>query len=400
MRAIYFDCFSGISGDMTLGAIIDAGLPLEELQKGLSKLRLPEFELRAERVRKKGISGTQFEVVVEERGTHRHLKEILEIIDGSDLSETAKTRSGGMFRRLAEVEAKIHGTTPDRVHFHEVGGVDSIVDIVGAVVALEILGIESAYSSAVATGEGLVETSHGSVPVPVPATVELLKGVPLRPTGIPSELVTPTGAVLLSSLVREFGRMPPMTVESVGYGAGRKDLEELPNLLRVFIGEVPSEGKTTDRGYIEGTNTVIETNIDNMNPEILGYVVEKLFGAGALDVFITPIFMKKGRPATKLTILTLPELEGAMTDIVFRETTALGVRKYPVVKEMLPREIVEVETEWGKARIKVARCGEEIKNFAPEYEDCRRISEFHNIPLKEVFKAVESAYLKKFPIGT
>jgi len=382
LRVAYFDCFAGISGDMTLGALIDAGLDIEKLKAELSKLNLGGYKISSEKVVKNGITGTQVYVQVDEQKTHRHLRHINEIIDNSTLDDDIKNRAKNIFRRLAESEAKIHNTTVEKIHFHEVGAVDAIIDIVGAVIGVKLLGIKKVYASKIHTGRGYVNCQHGKIPVPAPATMELLKDFPIYSTGIERELTTPTGAAIITTLADSFGNMPEMMVEKIGYGAGTGDLE-IPNLLRIIIGEDRSDAYESD------TVTVIETNIDDMNPEFYEYVMEKLLDNGALDVYTAPVLMKKGRPGTLLSVITDENKLDYIISVLFSETTTIGVRMHRASRKKLHREVVTVSTEYGDIRVKLSRYKGQVINIAPEYKDCRKIAIKNNIPLKQVYNAAK-----------
>ena len=387
MKIAYFDCFSGISGDMILGALIDAGLDLKELDLELSKLKISGFKLKAEKTEKLGISGTKFIVDVTEHHVERHLKDIIKIVDESNLSDDVKDLSKRIFKELATVEAKIHNRSTEEIHFHEVGGLDSIIDVIGSVAGIKKLGIDAVFSSKLHVGTGFVECQHGNLPVPAPATLELLKGIPIYSRGIKTELVTPTGACILKNLSGSFEVMPEMKVKEIGYGAGTKDLE-IPNLLRIYVGE-------TDGGeYDKDEAILVETNLDNMNPELFDYASEMLLKQGALDVFMTPIFMKKTRPATMLSVLTPPNRLDRIISIIFSETTTLGVRIHRLERKKLIREVVPVKTRFGEIKVKVGKVGEQIKNIAPEYEECRKMAIKQNIPLKEVYDEARGAAQK------
>jgi len=385
MRIAYFDCFSGVSGDMILGALLDAGLGIEDLEAELGKLGIPGYTIKAERTARIGIAATKFSLDVTDRSAERKLRDIIEIVDWSGLDEDVKSLSKQAFRALATVEATIHGKSTEDIHLHEVGAFDSIIDVVGAIVGLKILGIEAAYSSRIHVGTGFLTCRHGTLPVPAPATLEMLRGIPIHSTGIEAELTTPTGACLLKTLCHDFGTMPGMTVERIGYGAGSRDLE-IPNLLRVYVGE------TTARGYEKDEAILIETNIDDMSPELLAYASEALLKQGALDVFMTPISMKKNRPATMLSVLTTrAEMDGILA-VVFAETTTLGVRIQPVEREKLSSEVILVETKYGEIRVKIGRAADRVKNIAPEYESCKPIAIQQGVPLKDVYdEAIEAA---------
>ena len=387
MRIAYFDCFSGISGNMILGALLDVGLGLEVLREALAGLQISGYEIKARRVVKKHIACTLVDVETSEVGVERHLSDILDIIGESTLPEEVKETCGRIFTRLAEAEAKVHGLDVEDIHFHEVGGLDAIVDVVGSVVGLKLLGIEEAYSSPLHLGRGFVECAHGRFPVPAPATLELVRGVPTYGRDVEAELVTPTGAAIITTLAKGFGQAPPMEVEAIGYGAGHRDLP-IPNLLRVSVGRAL---RLEEQGYEEDIVTLMEANIDDMNPEFYEHVMARLFDKGALDVFLTPIQMKKSRPAVKLSaIVREADLNGVL-DVFFEETTTLGVRLYEARRKKLTRERIVIETKYGKVGVKVGKLGDAVKNISPEYEDCRRIAEREGIPLKEVYEEARRA---------
>ena len=383
MAIAYFDCLSGISGDMILGAIIDAGLPLDDLKSELTGLGLSGYRLSAAKVKKAGMSGTQVVVESTEQPTERHLSEILSIIEESRLDSPVKEQSSTIFRRLAAAEAKVHGQEPESVHFHEVGAIDAIVDVVGAVAGLRRLGIERIYSSSLPLGRGWIQSAHGKLPVPAPATAELVKEVPTYAGDMEAELVTPTGAAILTTLCQDFGPMPPMTVAKIGYGAGSRDLSQ-PNLLRIFVGSPSAVCETVPERI-----TVLETNIDDMNPEFYDHLMDRLLSQGALDAYLTPIYMKKNRPATMVTVLAPAQHREELLTILFQETTTLGVRIWETERRCLARETREVETQFGKVRVKIGRLGDRITTIAPEYEDCRRLALEHQVPLKEVYQEAE-----------
>ncbi len=390
MKIAYFDCFSGISGDMTLGALVDLGLDPDLLKGELSKLKLEGYQLSFSKTDKHSIAGTKahVELTHHDHNHGRHLSEIRQLIENSDLSDDVKAKAISIFVRLGEAEAKVHDTTIEEVHFHEVGAVDSIVDIVGAAIGISVMGIEKIYSSPLSLGTGFTKSSHGVIPIPAPATMELLKGIPVRQTEIKGELVTPTGAAIITTLSDGFGPMPEMVVDKIGYGAGTKDLAEQPNLLRVSLG-------TAGDNYERDTVNVVETNIDDMSSQIYDLLIDRLLELGALDVFLTPIVMKKSRPAIKLTALVKsPQLEEVCACIL-AETTTLGVRIYQTNRKKLSREIIEVDTEYGKISVKLGKIGDEVVKFLPEYEDCKRIAREKNIPMMKVHRAV----LRRFPSG-
>ncbi len=382
MKVAYFDCFAGISGDMTLGALVDAGLSFAALESELDKLSVREFTLSQRRVEKHGIAGTKIDVNAREGHVHRHLKDVLEIINSSAISASAKEKAARVFQKLAEAEAKIHGTTIEAVHFHEVGAVDAIVDVVGAIIGLEFLEIEAIYASKFRFGSGHTRGAHGAMPVPVPAVVEMTKGFPAERTDIPYELVTPTGAALLTALASNIGETIQLRTESTGYGAGTRDVEQVPNLLRVEIGELVADPRTD-------TLVLLETNIDDMTPEIYGYLIDRLLEAGARDAFLTPVIMKKGRPGIQLTVLADPNKETELTELIFSETTTLGIRRLPVQRHILERRTDTVQTPYGPIRVKIADIGGK-QRITPEYDDCARIAREKQVPILDVYKSVNS----------
>ncbi len=388
MKTIYFDCFSGISGDMTLGALLDLGVDLERIRIELEKLDLHGYSLRSERISRHGISATKFSVILHSEGgdhdhPHRTFSEILRIIDSSGISDSAKTMAKRIFDRLAEAEAKVHNIPKEKIHFHEVGAVDSIVDIVGTSIALDLLGVERIFSSPPSLGRGFTRSAHGVIPIPAPATAELLRNIPVRQSDIEAELTTPTGAAIISTLASQFGAMPPMKIEAVGYGAGSRELRQQPNLLRIFLGQTESELQTD-------TVVLIETNIDDMNHEMLGYTMEKLFEKGALDVFFTPIYMKKNRPGIKLTVIAPKGRETELSRTILVETSTIGVRMIEASRLKLPREVITVRTPYGDVKVKVTRIEGQVK-YAPEYESCRQIALQADIPIREVYESALGA---------
>lgn len=389
MKIVYFDCFAGASGDMILGSLLDAGLGLEQLRGELAKLHLTHFDVQVQKVEKRGIGGSQALVHIDQdhhHHHHRHLHHIREIIETSDLEATIKRRSVEIFTRLAEAEAKVHRTSVDHIHFHEVGAMDAIIDVVGSVAGLSALGVERIYCSPLHVGTGTIECAHGILPVPAPATAELIKGKPAYATGVQGELLTPTGAAILTTLASDFGAMPAMTVEKVGYGAGTSD-PSIPNLLRLVIGESSEEV----RGYQRERVAVAETNIDDMNPQIYDYLIGKLLDMGALDVFLVPTQMKKNRPGTLLTVLCAPEKIGEFADFLLRETTTIGLRWRIDNRTTARRSIREVQTSYGTVRIKVAEVNGNTINATPEYEDCKRLALENNVPLKEIMEQARLA---------
>jgi len=384
MKIAYFDCIAGASGDMILGALLAAGLPEETLRERLAALHLADFDLRCRQVNKNGFSATKVDVLVKDDVPQRHLPDILAVVENSDLPPAIKQQATAIFNRMGEVEAGIHGTTLDHVHLHELGGVDTIVDVVGALVGLEALGIEQVYASPLPLGRGFVQGAHGQIPLPAPATVGLLAGVPVVGSDLEVELVTPTGAALLSALAVQFGPIPAMTLTASGFGAGGRDLP-IPNVLRMLVGE---------QGEAEGLDTqtlaMLETNIDDLNPEFYDYVMARLFAAKALDVFLSPIQMKKNRPATLLRVLCEPADVDALMKILFTETSTLGVRQQSVTRHCLARSFQTVDTPYGPVQIKIAQ-GNGWRKAAPEYDDCRRLAAEKGVSLREVYRAAEMA---------
>ncbi len=379
MRIAYFDCFSGASGDMILGSLIDAGLSPQRLREELRKLRIPTIHLRTGKVLKAGLAATQ--VIVEgreEKRSHRNLKEILRIIERSGVETDVKEKSREIFKRIASVEGKIHRRPMEEIHFHEVGGLDSIVDIVGSVWGIRQLGIEKIYVSKVNVGAGFVKCEHGILPVPAPATLALMEGKPIYSSGVERELFTPTGAAILTALGSEFGPMPPINVERIGHGAGRDDLPH-PNLLRLIIGTSES---TSGRERV----VVIETNIDDMNPQFYDYVMERLLAMEVLEVFVTPILMKKNRPGHLLTVICPSEKLASVTKFLLRETTTIGLRWHEEERAKTDREIIPRQTKYGKIRFKLARWEGKVVNLSPEYEDCKKLALEKGVPLKEIFE--------------
>ena len=407
-RVLYFDCFSGISGDMALGALLDAGLPLDDLKAALGSLALGDAHVHTTKVLRAGLSATKFNVH-EHRGAstehthdhdghphdhphsagaahpHRHLAGIYKLIDASALSSAGRDRAKQMFQRLGEAEAAIHQMPLEKVHLHEVGALDSIIDIVGIVYAMEWAGADRVVCSPLNVGGGMVSSAHGLFPVPAPATVALLGDAPVYSGAVQKELVTPTGALIATSYASSFGPIPSMSIERVGYGAGDRDDPTTPNVLRVLIGRAadhPSAGRVT----------VIECEIDDMNPQIFSVVMERLYAAGALEVFYVSVQMKKNRPGTLLTVVAPPDLRSQMTDVIFRETTTIGLRHYDVDRECLEREIVHVDTPIGTVRFKVASRAGHVLNAVPEFEDCAKLAAANNLPVKEVQAIAVKAY--------
>jgi pyridinium-3,5-bisthiocarboxylic acid mononucleotide nickel chelatase len=384
MKIAYFDCFSGASGDMILGALLDAGLPLEQLKGGLAKLGLSHYDLQVTKAVKKGISGSQALVMIEHdhhHHHHRHLSHITEIINKSDLAPDIKHDSIRIFNRIAEAEAKVHNTTVEHIHFHEVGAMDSIIDVVGAVIGIKALGIEKIYCSPLHVGSGTVTCAHGVLPVPAPATAELVKGKPIYATEVQGELLTPTGAAILTTLAESFGPMPPMTVEAIGLGAGTSD-PAIANLLRVFIGGTG----LSDASYEVEQTAVIETAIDDMEPQIFDYLFEKILAMGALDVYCEPVQMKKNRSGVLLTILCSPDRVTELSGFLFEETTTIGLRWRMDNRIKAQRKNTVVTTRFGEVHCKQAQLNTKVINIKPEYDDCKRIALEHNVPLKTVME--------------
>ncbi|HEY6361270.1 MAG TPA: nickel pincer cofactor biosynthesis protein LarC [Vicinamibacterales bacterium] len=420
MTTLYFDCFSGASGDMILGALIDAGVPLDDVRRALGSLAIDRDTVWTEHVTRAGITATRFCVRGQETAferahddehghvhahearrpahgpaqaletvhhhVHRTLAEIHALIDGSSLSRAGKNRARELFARLAETEAAIHGMPVERVHLHEVGALDSIIDIVGAVHALATLKPGRIVASPLNVGSGSVRSSHGLYPVPAPATIRLLRDAPIYAGPQDAELVTPTGALLVTSYASDYGPVPPMRLKAVGYGAGTRDFHDAPNVLRVLIGEAESAARTQ-------SVVVVEAEIDDMNPQIFGVLMDRLLAEGALDVFYTPIQMKKNRPGTLLTLISAPEARERLTATIFRETTTIGVRYREMTRECLERETVTIATPLGDVRFKIARRNGEMLNASPEFDDCARIARERDVPVKDVQAAAMKAFL-------
>lgn len=391
MRIAYFDCFSGASGDMILGALLDAGLPMQELADELRKLGIEEFELTTGRTTQSGIAGTKASVRLlgSASHSHRHLSHIISLIEKSTLTSRVKEQASTIFQRLGRAEARVHGVNVEDIHFHEVGAVDAIVDIVGAVAGLELLGVSRVYSSSLPLGSGFVQCAHGTLPVPAPATMELVReaNAPVRDVDVQAELLTPTGAAIITTL-SEF-RRPEMTIGSVGYGYGDRKLP-WPNAVRLWIGEATD----TEAGEEADQMVLLETNIDDMNPEVFGYLMSRLFEQGAADVYFTPIFMKKNRPATMVSVLTNPGKAGALCNLLMEETTTLGIRHTVVGRHKTRREEIPVETSLGTIRVKVKRRGDTVLGVSPEYEDCATIARARNLPLQSVYAIVHAEALR------
>ncbi len=385
MKIAYLDCASGVSGDMMLGALVDAGVELGQLNRAISSLGLRGCQLRAEVVKKRGFRATQVRVEYEPENVHRHLHHIAAMIQGSSLTARQKESALRVFTRLAEAEARVHGTTVDKVHFHEVGAADSIADIVGSVVGWDVLGVEQIISSPIPTGGGKIRIAHGECSVPAPATAELLLGVPLVESPVQAELTTPTGAAIVTTLAARFGPLPSMRLERIGYGAGQRDLEHQPNLLRLLIG-VAAEPMRDGRVW------VVETNLDNTTGELIGHTIDRLWATGALDVYTTAIQMKKNRPGVKLSVLCEADVVSAVEAVLFMETSTLGIRRWPVDRHVLQRQLHAVETPWGRIEGKVGWFADGPPRFAPEFEACRKAALEHQVPLREVYEAAQKAF--------
>lgn len=380
MKLCYFDAFSGISGDMTVGALLDAGAPWDALQDALNSLNLGA-QFRLEKTKRRGIAASKFSVYAPDEKKHRHLPHIEKIIEAGALSNRTRENALAVFRRLGESEANSHAVPIEKVHFHEVGAIDSICDIVGACIALDLLDIEEVYSSRINVGSGTVNTEHGILPVPAPATTVLLLNRPIYSSGPEAELTTPTGAALVTTLAKDFGKLPPVRLLAQGFGAGDKDFPMQANVLRVMIGERRSATETT-------TVTVLEANIDDSTPQVLGYAMERLLNAGALDVTLTPILMKKNRPGSMLSVICAPDQTEGLSQVLFAETSTLGVRVIDAQRRVLARNVQEVKTAHGSVRIKYTDTG----SFTPEYEDCRKIAMDQGVPLRAVIAEATEAY--------
>ena len=393
MKTLYFDCFAGAAGDMILGALISLGVGEQELRDGLKKLRLDELSLELSKVDRAGISATRVEVGAPAGTKHRHLRHIEDIINGSDLSENAKERAAAIFRRLAEAEAQVHGVGIEKVHFHEVGAIDAIADVVGACIGFELLGIENFACSRINVGNGFVKMSHGIYPVPPPAVVNLLKGIPVYAAHAEGELFTPTAAAIISTVCSSYGPLPQLTIEASGYGAGSREYDGFPNVLRLIVGETVSAPVGISKDALNlnvemDELLLLETNIDDCSPQIVGFALERALEIGALDSWATPVQMKKGRPGMKLSILCPVELGPNLTEMLFRETTTLGVRATTVQRTSLQRTLESVNTRFGTIDVKVARSGPEVVNAMPEYEQVKRAALEHNVPFRELQETV------------
>jgi uncharacterized protein (TIGR00299 family) protein len=403
IKVLYIDCFSGVSGDMLLGACLDAGLPLAELRAALGSLGLDDYAVSSERVLRSGIAATRWVldervpaggVPAQEGGNghpHRHVAQIERLIARSALAPAARDRAIALVQRLAAIEADIHQTRVEDVHLHEVGALDSILDIVGGVFALEWFGADRIVASPLNLGSGTVRCAHGTLPVPAPATARLTQGVPVYADGPAVELTTPTGALLVTGLAASYGPLPAMRVERIGYGAGSRDFPDRPNVVRLLVGK--AEAGTGTAGTSRERVTLLTFEIDDMNPQIYGVLIDMLLAAGALDVYYTAVQMKKNRPGTLVTVMAPPDRRAALSAIVFRETTTLGVRYHDEEREVLDREIVPVTTPWGAVPVKVARLGGVVTNAAPEFEACLALARSHGVPIKDIQAAATKAWL-------
>ena len=380
----YFDCFCGISGDMTLGAFIDIGVPLSWLKDSLEKLPLKNFDISVESIFRSGIKAQRVNVLTKDNLTSRHYSEIKALVQNSHLSRKVKQKSLEIFEKLATAESEIHGQPKERVHFHETGGIDAIVDIAGTALCLEYLGIKKVIASKIPLGTGFVSCQHGTLPVPAPATISILKGVPVYGAEIPHELVTPTGAAIITSLADSFENIPDMIVKKTGYGAGKRDLKTIPNLLRIIIGTPANHMSDYQKDRI----SIVETCIDDMNPEFFGFLMERLFEEGAIDVYLIPVFMKKNRPGTMVQVLCMKNRKKSIINRILSETTSLGVRYYDVQRSKLVRENITIKTTYGDVQVKRVTDPNGSVQLAPEYEVCKKIAIEKGIPLKIVYGTI------------
>lgn len=389
MKTLYFDCFAGASGDMILGALVGAGVEPNFLREQLSRLPVAGFSIDFETVNRSGLSATYARVETAHEHKHRHLSDIKQIIEGSRLSEPVKQRAVQIFTRLAEAEAHVHNEPVDHVHFHEVGALDAIVDVVGAAICFEALKIDRFVCSPIHVGSGMVKMAHGRFPIPPPAVTELLKGVPFYATDIKGELLTPTGAAIITTVCDEYGPIPQMLTETTGYGSGTREYHDFPNVLRVLLGETEDKTATDERLWM------LETNLDDASPQIVGHVMDRVLELGALDCFFTPVQMKKNRPGVLLSVLCSRDEKEAVMRLLFMETTTLGIRSYEVTRRALQRSVVRVETQYGPIDVKVAHLDGRVVNEMPEFEQCRQAAANANVPLKVVEEAARVAYGNK-----
>ena len=391
MRIAYFDCFAGISGDMTLGALLDLGVPLDWLKEKLHAIPLEGFEIEKTSIHVHGIQSSQVRIDIADQHTARHYADIRALIENAPLGREAIENSLKMFEKIAIAESGIHGVPLEKVHFHEVGALDSIIDIVGTALSMAYLEIEAVFASRIPLGSGFVACSHGTLPVPVPATLKILQGVPVYSGSVPHEMVTPTGAAIVTSYATSFGKLPPMEIESVGYGAGQRQPPGHPNILRVMVGQSMKESKSYPMHMSFEDVQIIETCIDDMNPELFGFLMERLFEDGALDVYWIPVFMKKNRPGTMIQVLCSPEQEKGLVHRIMMETSTSGIRSYGVGRYTLQREITTVSTAYGTVTVKKMIGPDRQPRMVPEYEVCREIALANNVPLQEVYAEVVKA---------
>ena len=386
MRLLYFDCIGGISGDMALGALVDAGADPEEVRSALASLPLEPFSVEFQETDSAGIRATRARVRCEAAGVIRTFASIRRLLDEATLPDPARELAQRMFHRLAVAEAAVHGRDVEQVTFHEVGAVDSVVDIAGTALAITMLGVDRSFASPVPTGMGMMRSEHGAMPIPAPAVVELLRGAPLFSKGVPVELTTPTGAAILATVAEGYGELPPMHIEAIGYGAGERSLE-FPNVLRVLIGEAAdAKAEPASDGDAVSQEVVLETNVDDLNPELYAYVLERLFDEGAQDAWLTPILMKKGRPAVAVSVLCSAQQQDAMREVLYRETGTLGVRASLVAKRMLERTVLDVTTSWGPIRVKVGFLDGRAVTISPEYEDCARAARASGVAVRKIYE--------------
>ena len=388
MRTLYFDCFAGASGDMILGALVAAGVDPDALREQLALLNVDGFKIDFETTDRSGLSATYARVVTTDQKKHRHLSDIRGIIEASGVTDAAKELSIRIFTRLAEAEARVHNEPIEKVHFHEVGALDAIVDVVGAAICFDLLKIDRFVSSPLHVGSGMIEMTHGRFPVPPPAVTELLRGVPFYSGDVKGELLTPTGAAIITTVCQEYGPIPRIKTERTGYGAGTREYENFPNVLRVLIGETEVDEAASERLWM------IETNLDDASPQIVGHVMDRAFEIGALDCYFTPVQMKKNRPGVLLSVLCGPGEKEAVMNLLFTETTTLGVRSYEVERRALRRSVVQVETQYGRIFVKVAHLNGRVVNEMPEFEQCREAAIRANVPLKVVEEAARVAVAK------
>ncbi len=392
MRVAYFDCNSGVSGDMFVASLLDAGLNFAKLEKNLKKLNIPDFSINMKNVTRGSLTAVKFNVVDKTEAKERNINDIRDIIEGSDLDDGVKGRAFEIFKTIAKAEAKVHGIKIENIHFHEVGAIDSIVDILASVIGLDELGIEKCYSSKVHLGSGFTKCQHGIIPLPSPATIEILKGVPVFSNNVKFEMTTPTGAALLKNCVEQFDYFPEMVVDRIGYGAGSRELS-FPNVLRLIIGEVKQESFESDRV------TIIKTNIDDMNPQRYNNLMDDIFNLGALDIYINQVMMKKNRPGVELTVMSPNDKTDKILDKLFRETTTFGVRLQDVKRKKLKRNIINIMTEYGHVKVKLGYIGKEIIKISPEYEDCLRLSRDLKISISEIIEKAKFVVSEKIKKG-